>query len=308
MIRGDLELDFGAETPRVVGIWGFSPFRDEAGADHAYATLHYGRFRTVIAHFLPAPGASAAGGFVRRWCLNRIVLGSLEGDRATCYESKRFTGEDGCPYLMYSASEARHRNVHIFVQRMIDPATPDPSFAPRALLSPQGLRSEDRNPGYIQLVEGANIARIGDWYVLLYSVGDFARNNYKLGVAYSRELIPAEGRQYAKPLIDDPRNIWRNSGVTGEVCYLLQSEHKGWPNYCGHLVSGPGHGNIVKIGGAYHLVFHGYRTDDRLRRPRDRYVWMLPLDVRVGRGKPSQWIRPVLPRACDPGGARQPGA
>ena len=151
-------------------------------------------------------------------------------------------------------------------------------------------------------------ARIGDWYVLLDSAGDYARKNYTLGVAYSRELIPAEGRQYAKPVIPDPRNTWGNSGAAGEVCYLLQSEHKGWPNYCGHLVRGPGLGNIVKTGGAYHLVFHGYRPDDRRRRPCDRYVWMLPLDVNVGPGKPSQWIRPVLPRVRESGGARRANA
>jgi len=307
-MRRELDLDFGPEMTRVAGVWGFSPFRDAAGADHAYATLHYGCYRTVIAHFLPAPGQAWSAGGIRRWRLNRIIAGSLENGCATCYESKYFTGEDGCPYLMYSASEARHRDVHILVQRMLDPATPDPSFSPRVLLSPEGFRSEDRNPGYIQLVEGANIVRVGEWYVLLYSVGDYARNNYKLGAAYSRELIPQDGSRYLKPLIDDPRNTWCNASRTEEVCYLLQSEHKGWPNYCGHLVRGPGLGNIVKVGGEYRLVFHGYRPDDRRRRPWDRYVWMLPLAVDVGAGKPSQWIRPVLPRVRQTGAARRSNA
>ncbi len=297
MKRGELTLDFGSETPRVNSIWGFTPYRDANGDYHAYATLHYGRFRTVIAHFLPARGEAWNGMPIRRWKLNRVVIGSLDEGRTTCYESKAFTAEDGRLYLMYSGSPAPHRDVNILVQRMLDAATPDPSFRPRALLKPEGYRSEDRNPGYIQIVEGANINRVGSTYVLFYSVGDFARNNYKLGVAFSNELIPEDGRTYSKALIADPRNVWRNTAKDDEVCYLLQSEHKGWPNYCGHLMRGPGLGNIVKIEEEYRLVFHGYRPDDRRRRPCDRYVWMLPLAVDVKDGKPvTQWMRPLLPR------------
>ncbi len=297
MRRGDLELDYnGARRPQ--GIWGFVPDLGADGAYHAHATLHYGQFRTVIAHFVPAPGEAWRGGAaITRWRLGGVLVGDLENRRDTFYESKLVRDGSGELYLVYSGSPARHSDVSILAQRMIDPGRVDPSVAPRPLLRPEGFRSEDRNPGYIQIVEGANIVQLGSKYVLLYSVGDFARNNYKLGVAYSDRLIPREGETYEKPLISDPANVWANKGRLQEVCYLLQSERREWLNYCRRFVSGPGLGNIVKVAGQYRLVFHGYRPNDPVRNPRNRYVWSTPLEIDFSDERPrGGWLRVRIER------------
>jgi hypothetical protein len=178
---------------------------------------------------------------------------------------------------------------------MLDPATIDPDFEPRAILSPEGLRSEHRNPGYIQILEATHIHRIGGKYVLLYSAGDFDDGNYKIGVAYSDTLIPPEGQTYQKALIADPGGVWGNPEREDEVCYLLQSQTPAWPNYCGHLVNGPGIGNLVeKPDGGYDLIFHGRMPGLRRLHGQGRYVWRMPLEVDIRDDRPMhEWIRPA---------------
>ncbi len=297
MKRDALQLSYDnpADQPQS-GIWGFVPYRDKSGAWHGYATLHYGGFRTVVAHFLPAAGERwLPGRPISRWRFDKVLVGDAASGKTSAYESKIVTDEGGRLYLVYSASAAHGKDVHIWAQRLLGPGTLDPSWPPRALLNPDGYRSEDRNPGYIQIVEGASIAKVGSTYVLLYSVGDFALNNYKLGVAYSDTLIPPPGQTYRKVLIPDPQNIWKNTGKTNEICYLLQSEQPGWPNYCRPLVSGPGLGNLVTEDGSDWLVFHAYKPDAEPHNPQQRYVWKLPLKMTLDRLRPMEdWLRPEL--------------
>jgi hypothetical protein len=297
MIREDLHLLYeDAAVEPAQGIWGFIPFRHSDGSWHGYATLHYGGFRTVVAHFLPQAGATwRQGKPFARWRFDRVLVGDLAAGKTTAYESKMVSDEAGTLYLVYSASRAARQDVHIYAQRMLDPGRIDPASPPRSLLDPEGYRSEDRNPGFIQIVEGANLFKCGSKYVLLYSVGDFVLDNYKLGVAYSDQLVPPPGQTYRKVLIPDPENLWKNTGRTNEICYLLQSEQPRWPNYCRPLVSGPGLGNLVTIGRKHWLVFHGYSPADKLHQPRDRYVWALPLRVNIDETRPMQdWLLPDL--------------
>lgn len=57
MTRKDLQLRYSDAAVRPAqGIWGFVPYRHRDGSWHGYATLHYGDFRTVVAHFLPESG------------------------------------------------------------------------------------------------------------------------------------------------------------------------------------------------------------------------------------------------------------
>ena len=299
MKREELQLLYDDPAVRPgQGIWGFIPYRHRDGSWHGYATLHYGEFRTVVAHFLPEAGATwHKGRPIARWRFDKILVGDLTAGKATAYESKMVTDEAGALYLVYSASPAAKQNVHIWAQRMLDPGRTDPSWTPRSLLDPEGYRSEDRNPGFIQIVEGANVVKIGSQYVLLYSVGDFVLNNYKLGVAYSDQMVPPSGRTYRKVLIPDPQNLWKNAGKTNEVCYLLQSEQPHWPNYCRALVSGPGLGNIVAVGREHWLVFHGYKPEDKTHKARNRCVWAFPLRVNIDESRPMQeWLRPDFGR------------
>ncbi len=128
-------------------------------------------------------------------------------------------------------------------QRLAAPGRVDRSEPPRTLLEPSRLRSEDRNePGEMQLVESPSIFRHGGKYILLYSVGDFALNNYKLGAAYSDRLIPPDGKRYEKVLRTDERKVWGEQPSPVEVVYVLQSQKRDWPNDCGGLVNGPGAG------------------------------------------------------------------
>lgn len=302
MVTGRLELDYGpGEGP--YRIWAFSVYKDAQGSYHGYATVHFGKFVTAVAHFLPQEGETWRDGApITKWKLDRLLVGDRTGEGVVAYDQNLVEDTDGTLYLVYNAAPRLHTDVHIMAQRMLNPSAPDPSFTPRAILSPQGYRSEDRNPGYIQIVEATHIADVSGKHVLVYSVGDFAlyegkKSNYKIGVAYSDRLIPPEGETYQKVLIPDPDNVWGNSGKNAEVCYLLQSQIERWPNYCGDWLQGPGIGNIVSEAGRYWLVFHGYPPDKTQDPGFARYIWKAPLEIQISPDRPMQeWIRVCLPQ------------
>lgn len=303
MTRDELELDF-AEEGGPFQIWAFKPYVHIDGSYHAYVTIHYGFFITVVAHFVPQEGEVwQPGEPIRRWRFNRILAGDKSGDGPMAYDPYVQRDADGDLYLFYCHSDGRHTDVRIVAQRMLDPETPDPDFEPRLILEPEGYRSEDRNPGYIQLVEAANLAAFDGTYLLLYSVGDFALHagqpsNYKIGVAFADQLIPPPGETYRKTVIPDPDNVWGNEDKTDEVWYLLQSQKPEWPNYCAEWVQGPGVASIVEIDDAPWLVFHGYEPGLDSIGPNDRRVWKAPLDVRIDRNRPQhEWVRVRLPKS-----------
>ncbi len=276
-----LELDYGDWPHRVHQVWGFVAQRTPDGSLHGYGTLHLGQYRTVIAHFTPLDEEECE---LRRWRMTRLVLGDVERRDWDVYEAKLVAEPDGTLYLVHVAREGEDRNV-IQAQRMLDPEHADVDAPPRVLLRPEGLRSEDRNgPGGLQLVEGTSLTRVGEWWVLLYSVGDYLLPNYKLGVAYSRDLLPEEGKSYQK--------VKREGG---DVSYLLQSEDPERANYCGDDVVGPGLGSLLQLEGEPWLLFHGYRAGDSHRQPDQRFVWRVPLEVDFCGEKPTpQWLRPRL--------------
>lgn len=291
MRRVQLDIDYGDFASAVHQVWGMVVEREPDGRCHAYGTLHLGSYRTVIASFTPRDGARwEPGKPVTRWRLASVMVG--DADRGDCgyYESKVLREVDGSRHLMFVARVGRDN--HIVAQRMKSPTELDPSAKPRLLLRPSGYPSEDRNgPGSMQLVEGPSITRLNDKFVLLYSVGDFRLNNYKLGMAFSDTLIPPEGSTYqtvrhALPAKADGRAI-----AGQEIVYLLQSEYADRPNYIEHAVVGPGLGSVVEVGGRPWLFFHGYKPDDRDRRPQNRFVFRVPLSVAIGAGEPRlDWL------------------
>lgn len=300
----ELSIDYG-DLGGPFQHWGFKFYRDTEGAYHGYATVHFGHFHTAVAHYLPQPGRVwKPGQPITAWKVDKVLVGDREGKSGFAYDVEIEHDEDGRLWLIHNYSAALGQNVHIRAQRMIDPATPDPELPPRDILVPEGYGSEDRNPGFIQITEGTNLARVQGKWVLLYSVGDFAlydgRSNYKLGVAYSGTLIPPPGRMYQKVIIDDPENHWRSEGKGGrEVCYLLQSQVREWPNYCEDFVRGPGLGNLVMADGKTWLVFHGYQPGTDNPGAHERHVWKLPLQVDITPAAPMQhWLRAVLPDAA----------
>ncbi len=223
-----------------------------------------------------------------------MLVGDVAREDWYAYDSKVVTDTDGSLYLIYVTR--RGRDNHIMARRLAAPDRVDRDEPPHTLLKPSGLRSEDRDePGGMQLVEGPSILRHRGQSVLLYSVGDFARDNYKLGVAYSDGLIPPDGRTYEKVLRKDVRKVWGEQDSPLEVVYVLQSQKRDWPNHSGGLVAGPGAGSVILLDGRPWLLFHGYRPSDARRRPEDRFVFKVPLRIDIRGTTPSpDWLRVEL--------------
>ncbi len=294
-----LELDFGAEKKGVFDVWAFRVYRHTDGSYHGYGAVHYAFFRTVIGHFVPQPGEQwTEEQPIRKWRLDNILVGNIKTGNFA-YDPDIVRDDNGDLYLIYSSgspNEVTLVDIHIKARKLLDPATLDPSFEPRAILSPEGYRSEDRNPGFVQILEGACIRKFQGKWVLFYSAGDFAQPNYKLGVAYSDRLIPPPGETYRKVLIPDPKNLWKNEDKAQEVCYLLQSEKADWPNYVGREVCGPGIGRPIALPQGDVLLFHGHPYDPNGKPTGDRVLWRLPIRIDISPSKPMRdWTVPVLP-------------
>lgn len=300
--RYELDLDmnqdylrsyFSMPSLKIRGFWGFTPYQHTDGKWHAYATINAGNFKTFICHFSPRTDQWP----ITRWKLDKILI----GDPTTAvYESKIYSPDEKNMYMVYTQNLSDGHN-HIMTCKMLDPETLDPSFTPRPILSPEGLRSEDRNPpGGMQLVEGPSINFVDGKYIMLYTVGDFARLNYKLGFAYSDVMIPPAGKQYSKPKVPDTENIWGNSLPADEVYYLLQTQKDKWFNYLGSRLDGPGVGNLLNYEGRYYIVFHARYPDPENTYETGknwggshRWVWICPVEIDFT--KPAmQWIQPVL--------------
>jgi hypothetical protein len=291
MRRVFLQLDYTGCPARVAEIWGFIVYRHFDGTYHGYGTLHLGNLHTVIAYFAPHGSDKWEDGRpITRWSFKRILVGDPSRKDWKYYESKILQDTDGTIYLMYVANTGRDN--HIIAQRMKTPGEIDATTPRRLMLKPEGYRSEDRNgPKSMQLVEGGSICQYNGKYILLYSVGDYLQNNYKLGMAFSDSLIPPPRHMYNKYKLPDPKHVWGASGHKDEIVYLLQSEKAAWPNYARAYVVGPGLGSLVTDGKDLWLFFHGYKPDDKQRRPENRYVYRLRVALAVGQGGPIlRWL------------------
>ncbi len=307
-----LHLDYTGFPYDVEQIWGFIVHRDPAGQYHAYCTLNLGHYHTVVVAFEPAVGERwEPGKPVRHWRFRSVLVGNPEKEDWNYYESKILEDRDGTNYLMYVGRLGTDNA--IFAQRLKSWDKIDASSPPRVMFKPKGYRSEDRDgPGSMQLVEGGSVfhwhgssnGSAVDKYILLYSVGDYYLDNYKLGMAFCDSLIPPNGRTYQTVKLPDPKNIWGDSDHNSEIGYLLQSEQPDWPNYSARLVSGPGLGSIVTIAGHPWLFFHGYKPDDNDHDPKNRFVFRLPLTIAITSGSPTMnWLHVDLP-----GGPTAPAA
>ncbi|MHC5160913.1 MAG: glycoside hydrolase family protein [Planctomycetota bacterium] len=268
-------------------IWGFVPYKHDDGRWHAYATVHIGGYKTFVCHFSPKDSAAWP---ITEWVLDKVMVG---GSSQNAYESKVYSDNTGL-YLIYVETLDDGDN-HIMAQKLLGPETVDVSFTARPLLSPEGLRSEDRNsPGGMQIVEGPNIKHVetpdGSKYVMFYAVGDFAQKNYKLAVAYSDVLIPSAGNQYQKPKAHDHSNIWRNKIPTDEIVYVLQTQYPDWFNDAGGLLKGPGLGNLVEHKDRCYVIFHALDGG----QSRGRWPWIAPVAIDFTK-KIDAWVTLRLP-------------
>lgn len=285
-----LRNHFGRPKLKAYHLWGFVPYKHTDNHWHAYGTINIGNYKTFVCHFRPAKITNWP---ITDWQLDKVLVGSPTD---TTYESKIYSDARGM-YLLYVDTLADGNN-HIMAQKMLDPDVLDTAFTPRAILSPEGLASEYRNPPRgMQICEGQNISHVvtsnGSKYVMFYSVGDFAESNYKLGVAYSDVLIPPINQNYVKPKRFDSENSWGNSVADTEVIYLLQSQLTEWPNYCEILCSGPGLGNLVDYLNNYYIIFHA-RDAGQTGTGQGRWVWICPATVDFSASMNS-WVVPRLP-------------
>lgn len=291
----DLQLDFGEHSPDVRGIWGFSVYQHTDGEFHAYATLHFGSHQTVVAHLEPQEGEEwTTADPITKWRLTSILVGDPSADESA-YESKVLRDDDGSLYLV--TNQRVGDDVHIVAYEMESPAVLKPDATRHILLSPEGYHTEDRNlPGSMQIVESTVIQKIQGKYMLLYSVGDYARSNYKIGTAFADTLIPDDG--YQKIRVSDPKGVWQDRGLGGEIYYVLQTQRLNWYNFVGHWVDGPGIGTIIHLEDGDHMIFHARRRGVIPERGGwHRYVWIIPVDINIGDGDPSpDWIRPRIPK------------
>ena len=268
-------------TPQ--GIWGFVPYRHADGGWHAYGSIHVGNFKTFICHFQPLTSTWP----ITQWRLDKVLVGT---PASHTYETKVYADATGC-YLFY-VDQLADGNNHIMVRKLRTPDEIDESFAPRPILSPEGLASEYRNGrAGMQICEGPNIVKVAGKVAMFYSVGDFAEKNYKLGIAYSDTLVPPAGRQYIKPKAADPAGIWGNPGNPNEIVYLLQTEKAAWPNFQVARITGPGLGNLVQYQGNDYLIFHAHDFGKTSGKGSGRWTWICPVAINP-KAPLAEWLKP----------------
>jgi hypothetical protein len=287
MRRVFLDVDYKGFPAPIEQVWGFIVHRHADGTYHGYGTLHLGGYRTVIAYFAPRGSETWKDGRpITKWDFQRLLVGDLARQDWKYYETKVLEDSDGTLHLMYAVTTGRDN--HIVAQRLKSPSEIDAAASPRLLLKPDGYRSEDRDePGEMQLVEGGSVYKHKDKYLLFYSVGNYQKTNYKLGMAVSDSLIPPPGREYRKFKLPDPNRVWGASPHRDEIHYVLQSQKPEWPNDSRAFVVGPGLGSLVKDGDDLWLFLHGYKPDDRERRPENRFVFRLPVRLDDGPHGPT---------------------
>lgn len=242
--------------------------------------------------------------WIEGWRVDKILVGDADTDRPwrysdfANYAGKYYQDENGELYLIYVQKFPENR-MGIVAQRMIRPKQRAPERPIMLIESDRSLNSEYRNgPGRfkMQILETGNILKFpgpghGKW-VLLYSVGDFRRSNYKIGVAYADSMI---GR-YEKVLVTDAGDVWRSSHPENkEVKYLIQSQKSDWYNYQTSVVA-PGVPSIILDGREYFLVFAGYDETAQpgangAYDPAQRKAFIAPLEVDIENPDPQMRMR-----------------
>ena len=213
-----------------------------------YASDTSGHHRSVVMYAHPS---GASDPVPTTWITDTVLEGSLAHDERGNYDGKYYEN-GGTLYLIYS-KRLSDRPAHdgVVAQAIANPRGPR-TGEPAVLLAPTpdgGFNSEDfltdKPESHFKLVETGNITQINSKYVLSYSTGAFDESCYKSGLTSSDTFLPAAGARYAKRVIADPDNLWRNSS-RHDVNYLLQSERPRWSNYVGDTVQAPVFPSIVQ--------------------------------------------------------------
>ena len=237
------------------------------------------QYQTSIVHLSPnytkchSLNPALALSNITSWAVDGELVGSIPkvGQKAAeiVYDYANYAGklvqdQPGEPiYLVYVGQLSGESN-GIVAQPMLNAYTADTSNPPITLLSPKPVFNSEYRDGTsgLQLIETGNIVKVNQTWALLYTVGDYQTNDYKIGIAYSDALTGP----FKKVLAQDINDVWGDSVHTGaalnnEIVYLLQNQKPNWFNFTSQ-VEAPGVPTILSepVGGQvlYFLTFAGY--------------------------------------------------
>ena len=294
-------IDYGKE------VWAWTPYQHTDGSWHAYYTAN--AFEIMYARPDPPGQKWTAARPILRWkTMSKLV--SAEG--ACYYDNRVQTDAAGRLYLItnHPSGPGAQGDVSILALPMASPGRMAANWSSRAtvLLQPDTpkLNSERRDPGFVSITENTQIQVIRGAFVLFYSVGDYAKPNYKIGLAFSKSLLGP----YSKIYLNDTGNVWNNSEPMREVRYLMQSSVPDWPGFMNRFLSGPGIASLVNTtSNGPALVFHARHPNNQ----GSRYLWKFDyLQL-----KPGSWDLDdaaglgdllILGGACAPPFNNTPGA
>lgn len=259
-------------------VWAWTPFKHTDGSWHAYYTAN--AFEIMYAQPDPPTQRWTASQPIVKWKTVSVLV-SVKG---ACYYDNRIQhDETGNLFLItnHPSGPGAEGDVSIVALPMSSPSAMASNWnsSLKVLLEPDEpkLASERRDPaGFISITENTEIQRIGDTYVLFYSVGDYALANYKIGLAFSKALLG----KYTKVYMYDAENCWNNTSPMQEVRYLMQSAAPAWPGYMNRFLSGPGIATLVNTtSNGPTLLFHARHPDN----DGSRYLWKFSyLSLRPG--------------------------
>jgi hypothetical protein len=260
-----------AAKATICGAAGIHPFQNKKGSWDAVATLHVQNTThcegisgwSVIVHAHPNDDLNPPSS----WTADEILVGSFREHADANYDGKYFKTPAGQLYLIYQKQKSKHpKRDGVVAQAMSNPKTltGDVNWL---LLPEDDLDSEYYVAGKdFRLIETGNIRAIKDKFVMAYSVGAYNHDSYKIGIAYSDNLLNG----WRKVMHENPDHLWGTNGP--EVYYLLQAQHrhKGW-HYVGNQVLAPGVPTVAHIGDEWVLLFAGYDPQDAQKKD-NKYI------------------------------------
>lgn len=314
-LSGKINISSGILAPylkdsgiKVKGYWAKNVFRDKNSNWHMVvsARIKKGAEKwTTLVHLKPTTDEKwVEANPITHWTVDRMLVGSPMEPQLANYAGKYYI--DGTDlWLIYVRRTPGTKKNGIYAQKMINFKAIDKSTPPRLLLGPGCcFNSEYRNGTTgLKLIETGNLVKIKNKYILAYTVGDYADDNYKLGIAFSDRFLGP----YKKILKRDEDNIWGNGAGEPEVEYLLQAQKPRWPHYIRDQVKAPGVPSLNQDkSGNWYLFFAGYNPSEPFTakhkyRPGHRRPFFVRLRVNIP-DKPvkstspytlDEWIKPL---------------
>ncbi len=318
---GPIAQQAEAAGARTSGFENNNVFRDDTGVWHMVSTLFVkspkhpdAKHWDVIVHAHPTAASQTVP---TDWVADTVLVGTFQAPTNANYDGKYF--QDGNQlYLVYSKRLSDSPQLDGIAAQPMASFTQPTADQPTPLLEPAtadgGFASEDysllKPDGEFKLVETGNITKIDGKYVMVYSTGDYAEIDYKIGLAWSDTFLPPAGQFYRKLRKRDVAGVWGQPNHP-EVNYLLQSQKSAWPNDVAAQVLAEGVGSIVKddcLG--WILYFAGLDPSDAPVDPSTgkydtshRRPYFLPLQVRIPDGATvaatsdadlATWITPTM--------------